>query len=102
LKNTVGWFFIREKYCSGWKNKLNKTDYKPDECQTQSGLILLFFSFLREFILAFLNSLFFDTMMQVYTHMLMKVSGAPCMWQKLKNSKEHARFNFGNNCKYKW
>jgi hypothetical protein len=31
LKNTVGWFFMREKYCSGWKNKLNKTDYKPDE-----------------------------------------------------------------------
>jgi hypothetical protein len=31
LKNTVGWFFVREKYCSGWKNKLNKTDYKPDE-----------------------------------------------------------------------
>jgi hypothetical protein len=31
LKNTVDWFFIREKYCSGWKNKLNKTDYKPDE-----------------------------------------------------------------------
>jgi hypothetical protein len=22
---------MREKYCSGWKNKLNKTDYKPDE-----------------------------------------------------------------------
>jgi hypothetical protein len=22
---------VREKYCSGWKNKLNKTDYKPDE-----------------------------------------------------------------------
>jgi hypothetical protein len=21
---------VREKYCSGWKNKLNKTDYKPD------------------------------------------------------------------------
>jgi hypothetical protein len=31
LKNTVGWFFVREKYCSGWKNKLNKTNYKPDE-----------------------------------------------------------------------
>jgi hypothetical protein len=31
LKNTVGWFFMREKYCSDWKNKLNKTDYKPDE-----------------------------------------------------------------------
>jgi hypothetical protein len=31
LKNTVGWFFVREKYCSGWKNKLNKTDYKSDE-----------------------------------------------------------------------
>jgi hypothetical protein len=31
LKNTVGWFFVREKYCSGWKNKLNKTDYKPNE-----------------------------------------------------------------------
>jgi hypothetical protein len=22
---------VREKYCSGWKNKPNKTDYKPDE-----------------------------------------------------------------------
>jgi hypothetical protein len=31
LKNTVSWFFVREKYCSGWKNKLNKTDYKQDE-----------------------------------------------------------------------
>jgi hypothetical protein len=31
LKNTVVWFFVREKYCFGWKNKLNKTDYKPDE-----------------------------------------------------------------------
>jgi hypothetical protein len=31
LKNIVGWFFVREKYCSAWKNKLNKTDYKPDE-----------------------------------------------------------------------
>jgi hypothetical protein len=31
LKNSVGWFFVREKYCSGWKNKPNKTDYKPDE-----------------------------------------------------------------------
>jgi hypothetical protein len=31
LKNTVGWFAVREKYCSGWKNKLKKTDYKPDE-----------------------------------------------------------------------
>jgi hypothetical protein len=31
LKNTVDWFFVREKYCFGWKNKLNKTDYKPDE-----------------------------------------------------------------------
>jgi hypothetical protein len=31
LKNTVGWFFVRAKYCFGWKNKLNKTDYKPDE-----------------------------------------------------------------------
>jgi hypothetical protein len=30
-ENTVGWFFVREKYCSGWKNKPNKTDYKPDE-----------------------------------------------------------------------
>jgi hypothetical protein len=29
LKNTVGWFVVREKYCSGWKNKLKKTDYKP-------------------------------------------------------------------------
>jgi hypothetical protein len=31
LKNNVGWFVVREKYCSGWKNKLKKTDYKPDE-----------------------------------------------------------------------
>jgi hypothetical protein len=31
LKNTVDWFFVREKYYSGWKNKPNKTDYKPDE-----------------------------------------------------------------------
>jgi hypothetical protein len=22
---------VREKYCSGWKNKLKSTDYKPDE-----------------------------------------------------------------------
>jgi hypothetical protein len=22
---------VREKHCSGWKNKLKKTDYKPDE-----------------------------------------------------------------------
>jgi hypothetical protein len=22
---------MREKYCFGWKNKQNKTDYKPDE-----------------------------------------------------------------------
>jgi hypothetical protein len=22
---------VREKYCSGWKNKLKKTDYKPGE-----------------------------------------------------------------------
>jgi hypothetical protein len=22
---------VREKYCFGWKNKLKKTDYKPDE-----------------------------------------------------------------------
>jgi hypothetical protein len=22
---------MREKYCSGWKNKLKKTDYKPGE-----------------------------------------------------------------------
>jgi hypothetical protein len=22
---------VREKYCSGWKNQLKKTDYKPDE-----------------------------------------------------------------------
>jgi hypothetical protein len=39
LKNTVGWYFVREKYCSGWKNKLNKADYKPDEqglCTTLS------------------------------------------------------------------
>jgi hypothetical protein len=31
LKNTVDWFVMREKYCSGWKNKLRKTDYKRDE-----------------------------------------------------------------------
>jgi hypothetical protein len=31
LKNTVGWFVVREKHCSGWKNKLKKTDYKPGE-----------------------------------------------------------------------
>jgi hypothetical protein len=30
-ENTVGWFAVREKYCSGWKNKLKKTDYKPNE-----------------------------------------------------------------------
>jgi hypothetical protein len=30
LKNTVGWFAVREKYCFEWKNKL-KTDYKPDK-----------------------------------------------------------------------
>jgi hypothetical protein len=47
LKNTVGWFFVREKYCSDWKNKLNKTDYKPDE-QGQSLLYcLILFFFLR-------------------------------------------------------
>jgi hypothetical protein len=26
-----GLIFLREKYYSDWKNKLNKTDYKPDE-----------------------------------------------------------------------
>jgi hypothetical protein len=26
-----GWFVVREKYCSGWKNKLKSTDYKSDE-----------------------------------------------------------------------
>jgi hypothetical protein len=31
LKNTVGWFVVREKYCFSWKNKLKSTDYKPDE-----------------------------------------------------------------------
>jgi hypothetical protein len=31
LKNIVGWFVVREKHCSGWKNKLKKTDYKPGE-----------------------------------------------------------------------
>jgi hypothetical protein len=31
LKNTIDWFFVREKYCSDWKNKPNKTDYKSDE-----------------------------------------------------------------------
>jgi hypothetical protein len=31
LKNTVGWFIMKEKYCFNWKNKLKKTDYKPDE-----------------------------------------------------------------------
>jgi hypothetical protein len=31
LKNTVGWFVVREKYCSNWKNKLKKTDYKLDK-----------------------------------------------------------------------
>jgi hypothetical protein len=31
LKNIVSWFVVREKYCSGWKNKLKKTDYKPSE-----------------------------------------------------------------------
>jgi hypothetical protein len=31
LKNTVDWFLWEKKYCSGWKNKLDKTDYKPDE-----------------------------------------------------------------------
>jgi hypothetical protein len=31
LKNTVGVFIVREKYCSGWKNKLKSTDYKPNE-----------------------------------------------------------------------
>jgi hypothetical protein len=30
LKNIVGWFVVREKYCFGWKNKLKSTDYKPD------------------------------------------------------------------------
>jgi hypothetical protein len=38
LKNTVSWFFVREKYCSGWKNKPNKTDYKPDEQGLESYL----------------------------------------------------------------
>jgi hypothetical protein len=31
LTNTVDWFVMREKYCSDWKNKLKKIDYKPDE-----------------------------------------------------------------------
>jgi hypothetical protein len=28
---------LREKYCSGWKNKPNKTDYKPDEQDLSSA-----------------------------------------------------------------
>jgi hypothetical protein len=31
LKNTVGWFVVREKYCFDWKNKLKKTNYKAGE-----------------------------------------------------------------------
>jgi hypothetical protein len=41
LKNTVAWFFMREKYYSGWKNKLNKTDYKPDEQGLYSTISLV-------------------------------------------------------------
>ena len=27
-KNCSGWIVVREKHCSGWKNKLNSADYK--------------------------------------------------------------------------
>ena len=30
-KHCSGWFVVREKYCSGWKNKLKSTDYKRSE-----------------------------------------------------------------------
>jgi hypothetical protein len=30
-KSTVRWFIVREKHCSGWKNKLKSTDYKTSE-----------------------------------------------------------------------
>jgi len=30
-KHCSYWFVMREKYCSGWKNKLKKTDYKRSE-----------------------------------------------------------------------
>jgi hypothetical protein len=31
LKKYCWLIFLRENYCFGWKNKLNKTDYKSDE-----------------------------------------------------------------------
>jgi hypothetical protein len=40
LKNTVDWFFMREKYCSDWKNKSNKTDYNPDEQDLRNPPVL--------------------------------------------------------------
>jgi hypothetical protein len=43
LKNIVGYFVGREKYCSGWKNKLKSTDYKPDE----QGLNIILDKFFR-------------------------------------------------------
>jgi hypothetical protein len=30
-KSTVCWFVVREKYCSGWKNKLKSINYKTGE-----------------------------------------------------------------------
>jgi hypothetical protein len=41
LKNTVGWFVVREKHCFGWKNKLKKMDYKPDERGHCKGSLVL-------------------------------------------------------------
>jgi hypothetical protein len=54
LKNTVSWFFMREKYCPGWKNKLNKTDYKPDE----QGYVRRFSTLWADYILLHHNLLF--------------------------------------------
>jgi hypothetical protein len=48
LKNTVGWFVVREKYCSSWKNKLKKTDYKPDEQAHMSCTNYIILKFLTE------------------------------------------------------
>jgi hypothetical protein len=30
-ESIVRWFVVREKHCSGWKNKLKSTDYKTSE-----------------------------------------------------------------------
>jgi hypothetical protein len=50
------WFFVREKYCSGWKNKPNKTDYKPDEQVCDSTSCVLCWFLINECMDALLNT----------------------------------------------